>query len=133
MSPSYERTLSPISSSLKAAKDAKGFDDLISSAERQHRVFNLWQLGDVRRDLRPSNSFAKIASVTNGLKRASSGGSAIAMKTIAAMARVPWRPSQAKADDVRVIRNMTNSTAFPAATGPAISQYSPRSAAPRRA
>ena len=56
-------------------------------------------------------SKAKIASVTNGFKTASIGGSAIAMKTIAAMARVPWRPSQAKADDNRVIRSMTNSTA----------------------
>ena len=41
MSPSYERTLSPDFSSLKAAKDAKGFDGLISSAGRQHPVFDL--------------------------------------------------------------------------------------------
>ena len=47
------------------------------------------------------HSSAKIASVTNGLKGASSGGSAIAMNTIAAMALVPWRPSQPKADDDR--------------------------------
>jgi len=31
----------PISSSLTAAKDAKGFDGLISSAGREHHVFDL--------------------------------------------------------------------------------------------
>jgi len=41
MSPSYERTLSPDFFLPKAAKDAKGFDGLISSAGRQHHVFDL--------------------------------------------------------------------------------------------
>jgi len=37
--------------------------------------------------------------VTNGLNSASSGGTAMAMNTTAAIAREPWRPSRASAVD----------------------------------
>src|SRR5262249_48570135 len=43
------------------------------------------------------HSRMKIAGVTNGRSRAPSGGTAMPMRTTAAIARVPWRPSQASA------------------------------------
>ena len=43
------------------------------------------------------HSRTKIAGVTNGRSTAPSGGTAMPMRTTAAIARVPWRPSQASA------------------------------------
>src|SRR5580704_14882288 len=57
-----------------------------------------------RRNARTSK--AKIASVTYGLNSASSGGTAMAMKTTAAIAREPWRPSQASAADMALRTGM---------------------------
>ena len=57
-----------------------------------------------RRNARHSK--AKIASVTNGLNNASTGGIAMAMNTTAAIAREPWRPSQASAADMALRTGM---------------------------